>query len=493
MTLFRSASSPVRYALSFLLTATLLTACSKDTPQSRIIASQESLTLANSVGANGRFKINSNEAWNLTTSGGAFTAEPASGNAGETEITVTATEENAELSRISLGTITFLTNSKRATTSVAVAQSATVVSQTLLMYFPWSGNLTAFFEQNIADMEQIVAGGMLQDERILVFFMKSSEKAEIFELTYDKGASVHKSVKVYDIVPAFTTADGLASILEEVKQAAPAERYAMTIGCHGMGWIPVYPTQRSYRALVLAPEKEYWEHPSDGRPLTRWFGGTSPLYQTDISTLAEGIDAAGIKMEYILLDDCYMSSIEVAYDLRHVTDYLIGSTCEIMAFGFPYALLGHHMIGEVNYAGICDEFNDFYTNYNDPYGTIGITDCSEIENLAAIMKEINGKFNFDSSQLNSLQALDGYNPVRFFDMGDYVKHLCTDGALLDRFNKQLALTVPYFRNTPNYYSALTKRIYPISTFSGITTSDPSTSSATADKVLTSWWNATHAD
>ena len=35
-------------------------------------------------------------------------------------------------------------------------------------------------------------------------------------------------------------------------------------------------------------------------------------------------------MEYILFDDCYMSSIEVAYELKDVTKYLIGSTSEMM-------------------------------------------------------------------------------------------------------------------------------------------------------------------
>ena len=53
-------------------------------------------------------------------------------------------------------------------------------------------------------------------------------------------------------------------------------------------------------------------------------------------------------MDYILFDDCYMSSVEVAHALRHVTDYLIGSTSEIMAYGFPYALAGKHMLGAVD-------------------------------------------------------------------------------------------------------------------------------------------------
>lgn len=42
-------------------------------------------------------------------------------------------------------------------------------------------------------------------------------------------------------------------------------------------------------------------------------------------------------MEYILFDDCYMSSLEAAYDLRHVTRHLIACPTEIMAYGMPYS------------------------------------------------------------------------------------------------------------------------------------------------------------
>ena len=40
--------------------------------------------------------------------------------------------------------------------------------------------------------------------------------------------------------------------------------------------------------------------------------------------------------QFIMFDDCYMSSMEVAYDLKDVTDYIIASTSEVMAYGMPY-------------------------------------------------------------------------------------------------------------------------------------------------------------
>lgn len=490
----------IRKLSCLLLALTLLAACSNEEPEKpKIESSQAEALLRSGAGASTSFTVTATAPWTLTTAGAGFDVAPTAGGRGETVVTVTATAGNPGESRNTLGTITLRLTVEGMESGVKVSQSPAVAPRTVFMYLPWTGpvdDLTSYFEQNIADMEQIAAKGRLGDERLLVYFMASPKDAELFEIYHDNGASVRERVKTYTEIPKFTTAEGIASILGDVRQAAPGKRHAMTIGCHGMAWLPAH--TGSYAAGgVVSPraestEKEYWEYGGTGRLLTRWFGGTSSLYQTDIPTLAEGIDAAGMHMDYILFDDCYMSSVEVAYELRKVTDHLIGSTSEIMAFGFPYARMGHHMFGEVDYAGICDAFYDFYMSYQYPYGTIGVTVCAELEGLAAVMKRINERYEFDDKELNNLQSLDGYSPVRFFDLGDYVRHLCRDQALLSEFEEQLDRAVPsaYHRHTPEYYS-MSNGINPIRTYSGITTSDPSISGSTAAKDKTAWWKATH--
>lgn len=355
--------------------------------------------------------------------------------------------------------------------------------QTVLMYLPWSSNLKSYFETNISDFESVVERNILKNERVVVFFCTSPTEAVLFELAYDNGKCIRKPLKIYHN-PAFTTATGITSILNDVKTLAPANRYAMTIGCHGMGWIPV-PTAQA-RSIG---QKKHWEY--EGVPMTRYFGGLSPEYQTNTTTLAEGIANAGIKMEYILFDDCYMASVEVAYDLKEVTDYLIASPCEIMAYGMPYAEIGPHLLGKVDYESICDAFYEFYKNYEEmPCGTIGVTVCSELENLAVTMKEINDQYTLPSSSLYTIQTMDGYTPTLFFDCGDYVAKLCTDAVLLARFEEQLERTVPYKRHT-DYYYTMNKGKIKINTFSGATISDPSTNSYATEKYQTAWYKATH--
>lgn len=357
----------------------------------------------------------------------------------------------------------------------------------VFMYLPWSSNLTDYFYQNIADMEtNIVMMGGLDKEKVLVFISTTPSDAVLFEIEHENGKCSHKELKRYEN-PAITTEEGIATILKDVKIFAPSLNYSMIIGCHGMGWLPV-----NESGISRAVEKNHWDYTSEY--LTRYFGGTTSEFQTDISTLADAITDAGIKMEYILFDDCYMSSIEVAYELKDVADYLIASTCEVMAYGMPYATMGKHLLGTTDYKAICKDFYDFYSNYSMPCGTLSVTDLSQLEELASIMRRINSECEFNDKDLARLQKLDGYSPTIFYDFGDYVKILMEQhGAshtLVSDFESQLNRAIICKTNTDQYYTA-SRGPMPIYRYSGITTSDPSINQRTAHKINTKWYRATH--
>lgn len=372
--------------------------------------------------------------------------------------------------------------------------------QTLLMYLPWSDNLTSFFLTNIEDMKRVIEQGIPEHCRVLVYFMSSSTDGRLFEIYDRKGIVCERDLATYKNI-AFTTAEGIGEVLKDVKRLAPAKRYAMTIGSHGMAWLPAHPGQSlSASGSMLTsdgtPEREYWEHTAaDGLPLTRWFGGQSQNHRCDIASLATALQESELHMEYILFDNCYMSSIEVAYDLRQVADYLIASPCEIMNYGFPYAEVGGKMIGTPDYPAICDGFVEFYnhyTYYNEayPYGNIAAIKCSEIEPLAALMKQINAAATH-AVDLQTIQSFDYLSQHRFFDLGDYVAHYSADEALKAAFAAQLERMIPstHRGHTPKFYSS--GYIFPMRSFSGISTSDPSLNSACAEKKQTAWWKATH--
>ena len=357
--------------------------------------------------------------------------------------------------------------------------------RTIFMYLPWSTNLTSYFYNNISDMEEAMKEKGAQGERVIVFLSTSSSEAQMFEITLDNGSCKRSVLKEYQ-EPLFTTISGLTDIINDMKTFAPAQSYSMIIGCHGMGWLPVNDSEsRASRTF-----KYHWEYKNV--PQTRFFGGLSPEYQTDITTLAKSIANNGLFMEYILFDDCYMSSLEVAYELRNVTNYMIACPTEIMAFGMPYSTIGKYLLSEnPDYGAICEAFYQFYSSYEYPYGTLAVTSCRELDHLASVMKRINERHHFDSHKEALIQRMDGYSPIIFYDYGDYVRVLCgKDTDMFRNFSAILNRVIPYKTHTEKYYSA-SRGIIPISSYSGITTSEPSSNTKTMHYKRTAWYIDTH--
>ncbi|MGP1493268.1 MAG: clostripain-related cysteine peptidase [Prevotella fusca] len=378
-------------------------------------------------------------------------------------------------------------------------QPPTEAENTIFVYMPWSGSpgsLYPFFQKNLTDIKQAVESqGGLGDKHLIVFISDSPSKGSLINVKYQQGRCVDDTVAVFNNTLAsqqLNSANWITTVLKRVQAYAPARSYSMIVGCHGMGWIPGNSGTRSRYTTSAFRRRDV-----ERLPLTRWFGGDT--YKTDISTFDKGIEQSGIgKMQYILFDDCYMSTIEVAYELRHSAKHIIACPTEIMAHGMPYDLLWTELSkSSPDYGSICDTFYNFYISYSYPYGTIGVIDCSQIDGMVDIMKSINHSGNLVSVSEDDVQIMDGYQPAMFFDMGDYVRKIAkNETALLARFERQLSLLVPYKRNTPSFFTEVRSPgvgdVLPINTYSGITISDLS-SNTMVKKVLahSPYYKATH--
>lgn len=361
--------------------------------------------------------------------------------------------------------------------------------QTVIMYMPWADSyIYTYFLKNISAFENAIEQNHgLGGNQLIVFISDNEQKSHMERIYYKDGECHRETLKTYDFASCdYTTPEGISQIINDAVAVAPASTYAMAIGCHGMGWIPVGTNIGTRTVTKNAPVM--------GAYPTRFFGsGNDPQYQTDITTLAKGVADTGIKMKYILFDDCYMSNIETAYDLRNVTDYLIASTCEIMIDGMPYDEIGIDLLNN-NFKNVVDKFYNHYSDFRIPCGTIGVTDCREITEMASIMKQINTTCSDLPCDITAIQGLDGCENTIFFDFGDYVAHLCTNPTLLAAFEEQLDRLVIYKANTETYYTSLfyQDKEIPIHTFSGITISDPSVNRSIANvKKQTNWYRDTH--
>ena len=420
----------------------------------------------------------------------------------------------------------------------------TPVGQTVFMFFPWSNSLLSDFRRTVEDMQTVVAQRSMKDERVMVFMATSEREAVLFELKKQNGRCLTDTLRHYSDRP-FTSRQWLTSLFSEVMTLAPASRYGMVVGCHGLAWVPVQ-GQRSARKRLGSQErideednlyKEerideednlYKEERIDkegesndlmhfevqGPVTTRFIGGTYPETQIETTDLADAMADAGLHTEYILFDACYMSSVEVAYELKDVTHYLIASPTEVLSYGFPYITMGKHLLGTPNYKGIVDSFISFYSSYYLPYGTVAVTDCTQLDALAAIAQQINaaaeeptnaasakhinaaaeGKLNTATSGKsapNGVQIMDGYSPTLFYDLGHLMSLKNAGTVLTTAFAEQLDKTVPYKGHTGQYFTALKDAPVDIKHYSGLNTSEGSRNRL-ADKLSeTAWHKATN--
>lgn len=388
-----------------------------------------------------------------------------------------------------------------------------VNKQTIFVFYPWTGNLTASLQANVDSMRAgIVAKKGLNNTRVLVFFSNSLNKSTLYDLQYDENAKSVACValKEYEGQP-YQTADGLASIINEVKEQAEALNYAMIIGCHGCGWTyaddwvsyPYFarPSNGSASTWQTTYSSENFSGLQFGEdpehPKTRFFGNVDKKEAAiDVTTLAEALEKSNTKMQYILFDACYMGNVETAYELRNVTNFMIASSSEIMTLGLPYKTIWSSLNGtSPSYSSIVSSTVNFYTQQKvDPCCNLAAIDCRQLDKLASIMKEINSQYKLSSTvPLDSIQPLGGFSPHLFYDLGVYVDSLKPAGYLKDQFTTQLKATVKAAQTTDSVYTVFKKpNHFAVKTYSGLSISDFSTHSvAVKGREKTAWWKATH--
>lgn len=488
---------PIRHTL-LLCAALLAAACSKEkTPTSRLELSAAEVVLQGAAGSEASVTVTANGAWELTVTGSGFDITPVSGSRGETVVTLTAAQDNAEHQRRSLGTVTFRTGtgkSSGAEHTLEVYQSPATAPRTMLLYMP-GRSLLSFYNNNIDGIRRAVSAQVPGDGRILVCYQPEGHQTAVLqEVRYDfaTGGSVVETLKEYASFTA-SAPQSLTEMFADVAEYAPAEEYGLIVGCHGKAWVPTIAGSLYASGMQLgtqpggtAVSDNLWQPLPDAKP-TRSFGDSG--YEIDIADFAAVIEALPYRFDYLIFDACFMANIETLYDLRGGFDYIVASPCEIMAAGFPYDRAVPYLFTEESaydrLAQVCYVFWDFYQNdwqsvsYNEQSGCISLCVTAALDGrdgkagLDDVTRRLyaSGQNAFD---LNTLQSYEGLATHLFYDLGHYVSLSYTDATLLSEFGTRFdeAFPVECRLNTPSFYSAYNGRLNPITSYSGVSTSKP---------------------
>lgn len=462
------------------------------------------ITVGGNSGEQASVSVNSTFDFTVTATTSAI--EVAKGESGMVDITVV--EPNTTSQERKLGAITVtLVDNPSCNISIDVWQRTALAERTMMFYY-LGMSLKSFYDANLATVEKCVESGSLGDTRVLAFIQSSQNSGSLYEIFYDKGLGkiVRDPIATYDL-PQLYSEQMLSEIFCDMTVRAPAKEYGLFIGSHGKGWIPKNSASLGGSSTYSTFSAEHLESiwtPAPGAIMVRHIGDTTST-QVDTTEIAGALKSTGCHLSYIIFDACYMANVESAYDLKEVTDYILGSACEIIANGMPY---GDILPIMASTSPLLDRLNnsakafvDYYKNNRQgAYSSAcsAVIDCRQLEALAEVTKRVNG--SLQRIDPNSVQSYDGINLTRnpthiFFDIEDYVIKSCTDADAVAAFSAQLYRTVTGLHHTKTFYSAYNNKANEINYYSGLTTSAPimlhAMSAYVPEWKECAWYLATH--
>ena len=227
--------------------------------------------------------------------------------------------------------------------------SATV-ERTVLVYMAADNSLAHFALEDLEEMRE----GMQNTNgelRLMVYIDTGS--AQLIELKKENGNVVENIVREY----GDRNSAGVEETLEVFDDVFynpdySANSYGLIYWSHADGWAPYGQSVR-----------------------TRWIGQDTGDgdNRMDISGFVSVLENAP-HFSFIMFDACFMSSVEVAYELRNHTDYYIGSPTENPGPGAPYDLITPLMADE---DAAVEMATAYFGHYEDNYnGGIGISNSN---------------------------------------------------------------------------------------------------------------------
>ncbi|MGL5785939.1 MAG: clostripain-related cysteine peptidase [Bacteroidales bacterium] len=292
-------------------------------------------------------------------------------------------------------------------------------NRTVLVYI--LGNNSLSYNAN-TDLSELVAAARNNPLKgtLLCFFDDNQPGATLYKID-QKGKSV---IKEYPAGYKTATPEAIKEAMNIAKSEYPAPGYGLVLWSHGSGWLPsnAYSFMRTkFRSLNYPLVKNASED-------SKAFGqdGSDWLELGEIKSSLNDHE-----LDFLIFDACYMGEIEVFYELKDKTDFIIGSPAEILSDGFPYEKVTPLFFEKS--PAIKDIASTYFEHYNSKTGwmrsaTITAVNTRYLGLLAEAVKSI---YSVRYSELQnlpvlSMQYFDRYNRHTMFDLGQIIRMISPD-------------------------------------------------------------------
>jgi len=327
-------------------------------------------------------------------------------------------------------------------------------NRVVVLYMAANNNLSSFAEHNFEALND----GFIPDENskdILIIYQHfDGNNPKLLRLFKNSEGDVKEDLVADYENQNSATSDVLKSVLNKINKIFPAKEYGLILWSHATGWLP----QGYYNASF---NQTLFEDPYQG--LVKSFGEDNGV-EMELKDLKSAIP---YKFSFIIFDCCLMGGVEAIYELKDLTDYIIASPTEILAYGFPYTTMMKPLFkSNANLEETCKLFYDYYNEQSgvNRSATIALYKTDKLKELADVCKEIfnNNRDKIESLEMSKIQPYFRLDKRWYWDLDNFINEIATP-VEYSKFNLALAQVVKAKWSTPSFLSI------EINNFSGLST------------------------
>ena len=348
-----------------------------------------------------------------------------------------------------------------------------IACRTVFIYMAAENNLASFADNDLDEMKE-GSKSLDKNQNLVIYLDRANSSTPPFLARIYNG----------ELIDTLFMPEGLAAdptvlrrALAKTKELYPAKSYGLMVWGHASGWL-------------------ISESDSISRAASRAYGGStgdntsygSGRYWMNIPEMAKAIETAmgNDKLKFIFGDCCSFACLEVAYELRNVTDYMLGSPAEVPDMGAPFELTVPDMFVENDdYSKLIDHYYNYYIDvfqnkkniyynrtpgdlagYSLPLATIK---TSELDNLATATARLlntiadkvstSGNLNLENTMYYAMYGSYRYS----YDIGNVLKRNVTS-ADFDTWKTAFDKAVPYRKFSSKWMSAISQLISEMNNF-----------------------------
>lgn len=284
-----------------------------------------------------------------------------------------------------------------------------------IVYAINNSSLSGIFRRDTAEIKAAMDSIDMSRQKLLLYLTDTDSTTCLLELQQvqnkKKRLLAWRKVKEYARQQTSTAPAVMKRVISDALSVYPDADYSLIFWGHGTAWTPGF-SDHETRNGNLAEVPAVYGYGGE-------YGKGNEWQWAEITDIANAIPDGAFKT--IWFDCCYMSSIEVAYQLRHKTQMYVAYPTEVWDEGLNYnEVLPYIMRKNQDLVGGAAEFYSYYNDKSDAV-TVSVMDMNRIEAVAQATRALMQQYPDEIGKVTGVSNYRRGGTYGYYDMMQLLK------------------------------------------------------------------------